>query len=90
MSDRPSRRQQIIERLKAMQAPAGCTVTPAKQLVDAKLQIAREVAVVVEATVDGHLFTLSYEIADQDEPADLPWVEGMLQKHRTLPTPRSW
>ena len=88
MPKRTNPKQQVIEMLKALLAPDGCTVTPSKFLVDTQLNIQREVDIVVETEIDGHVFIQSLEVVGRGRPMDLGWVEGMLRKHLTLPTDR--
>jgi hypothetical protein len=88
MPQRTNEKQQVIEMLKTMLAPHGCTVTPSKLLLDSQLQATREVDVVAETVIDGQVFTQSFEVVDRSRRSDLPWVESMLQKHKNLPTDR--
>ncbi|MBA3396168.1 MAG: hypothetical protein H0T89_26295 [Deltaproteobacteria bacterium] len=88
MPKRTNKKQQIVEMLKKLLAPQGCTVTPSKFLIDTKLNVKREVDVVAEMTVDGHVFTQCFEIVGRTRPADLIWVEGIVRKHESLVTDR--
>jgi hypothetical protein len=84
---RSNEKQQIIEMLKRMTAPAGCRVRTSSFLRGAQ-DIPREVDVVVECDVDGQVFTQSFEVLGKSRPATLEWVEQMIQKHAELPTDR--
>lgn len=88
MPQRTNPKQQVIEMLKALLAPQGCKVTASKFLVDTQLASTREVDVVAEMEVDGHVFTQSFEVVGRGRPMDLTWVEGMVRKHQNLPTDR--
>lgn len=48
----------------------------------------REVDIVVEGMLDGEPMIISIEVTDRSRPADVGWVESMLEKHRYLPTNR--
>ena len=88
MPQRTNEKQQVIEMLKKLLAPQGCIVTPSKMLLDCELNELREVDVVAEMTVDGHLFAQSFEVVGRGRPMDITWVDGMIRKHETLPTDR--
>jgi hypothetical protein len=61
-------------------------VTESRFLRDAITGRRREVDVTAEGYIDGRTRTLSIEVRDRRRPADVPWVEGMIQKHEDLPT----
>lgn len=88
MPPRTNEKQQIIEMVKKLLAPQGCTVTASRMLLDRELDEEREVDVVAETSVDGHLFTQSFEVVGRGRPMDIGWVDGMIRKHETLPTDR--
>jgi len=46
----------------------------------------REVDVVAESSFGGYPITISVEVRDRGRPADVRWVEEMVQKHKALPT----
>jgi len=46
----------------------------------------REVDIVVQGAVNGHLLTVSFEVTAQSRPVGAPWVEQQLRKHSCLPT----
>ncbi len=69
-------------------ATPGVTVTESKLLVDKVLGIEREVDVVIEGDLDGEPIVISIEVIERGRPADVTWVQGLLQKHLNLPTNR--
>ncbi|MER7680825.1 hypothetical protein [Streptomyces sp. NPDC096934] len=69
-------------------AQPGVTVTESKMLIDAVRNIEREVDVVIEGEFDGEPMIISVEVIEHSRPATVTWVDGMLRKHRDLPTNR--
>ena len=69
-------------------AQPGVTITESKFLHDARLDIDREVDIVVEGTFDGEPVVTSIEVIEHGRPADLEWTEREIAKHRHLPTNR--
>lgn len=80
--------QMIVHAVREQTARPGLTVTESKELPDARLGIPREVDVVVEGPFDGEHVVTSLEVIEHSRPADLTWVQGQIEKHRTLPTNR--
>lgn len=46
----------------------------------------REVDVLIETSIAGYEIKLAIECIDRKRKADTPWIEGILQKHKNLPT----
>ncbi|WP_372672769.1 hypothetical protein [Amycolatopsis kentuckyensis] len=80
--------QAIVHLARQQLATQGVTVTESKLLVDKVLGIEREVDVVIEGELDGEPIVISIEVIERSRPADVTWVQGMLQKHLNLPTNR--
>lgn len=88
MPKRTNEKQQIIEMLKRLLIAQPGVVTESRLLMHRKLGKAREVDVVVEHEVDGHRFTQSFEVVGRGRPADVTWVEQMIEKHSSMCTDR--
>lgn len=80
--------QAIVHLARQQLATQGVTVTESKLLVDKVLGIEREVDVVIEGELDGEPIVISIEVIERSRPADVTWVQGMLQKHLNLSTSR--
>jgi hypothetical protein len=80
--------QAIVHLARQQLATPGVTVTESKLLVDKVLGIEREVDVVIEGELDGEPIVISIEVVERGRPADVTWVQGVLQKHLNLPTSR--
>jgi hypothetical protein len=61
-------------------------VVESRPLTDARTGQEREVDVIAQGTVGGYPITISIEVRDRGRPADVCWVESMVQKHADLPT----
>ena len=64
----------------------GATVEESALLRDKVTGLEREVDVVIRSAVVGQELVVSVEATATARPADAPWVEKMLGKHRDLPT----
>ncbi|MFJ7213507.1 hypothetical protein [Amycolatopsis sp. NPDC098790] len=80
--------QAMVHLARQQLATQGVTVTESKFLVDKVLGIEREVDVVIEGELDGEPIVICIEVIERSRPADVTWVQGMLQKHLNLPTNR--
>ncbi len=88
MPQRSTPFQAIVRLVREHLAAPGVTVTESKYLRDAVLGIDREVDIVIEGEFDDEPIVVSIEVRERSRPADIGWVQEMLQKHRDLPTNR--
>jgi hypothetical protein len=86
MPQRSTPFQAIVRLVREHLAGPGVTVTESKFLRDAVLGIDREVDIVIEGAFDDEPIVVSIEVRERSRPADIGWVQEMLQKHRDLPT----
>jgi hypothetical protein len=66
----------------------GWTITESQPLKDRQTGEMREVDIVAEADTVGYPILIGVEVRDRKRPADVTWVESVLQKHADLPTTR--
>ena len=86
MPRRTTRFQTIVAFVRAHLVTPGVTVTESKMLRDAVSDEDREVDVVIEGEFDGEHVVTSIEVIEHKRPATIEWVEGIIAKHRHLPT----
>lgn len=82
-------RSNIFQRLVAAihrELGAPWSLTESRMLADTRTGALREVDIVAEAVIAGYPMVLSVEVRDRSRPADVSWVETMVQKHKDLPT----
>lgn len=77
--------QQIIAVLHEHMSP-GAEVEESSMLVDARTGQRREVDVVVRTEAAGYPVTVSVEANSSRRPADIEWVDRLIEKHRDLST----
>lgn len=86
MPKRTNEFQSLITLIKQQLACEGVRVTESKELIDSGTGEKREVDIVLESSLAGHMIVVGIECTSQTRPATVEWVEQMAAKHQFLPT----
>lgn len=80
--------QQLIAFIETQLAPAGATVTESAMVEPLDGSAAREVDVLIEASIGTHDISIALECRDHERPQDRTWIDQLVGKYRSLPIDR--
>lgn len=84
----PKRTNALQKAIKLIEENKGnfLTLRESAILLDRDAGIEREVDILLEGEINTHSITVAIEVTDRKRPVGTPWVEGMIGKHKSLPT----
>lgn len=80
--------QKLVVAIHSALAGTGSTVTESAMLKDGSTEIEREVDVLIESVVAGHVVRIAVEVRDHSRSQDVQWIDGLIGKYRDLPIDR--